>query len=90
MRFSLLALTASLAAVASARLSCVVNALGGGEDDGPNILKAFDRCKNNGKVVLAGYYVVDTLLLTTGLNDIEVELSGTSKCLGYNNAHCLA
>jgi hypothetical protein len=74
---SVLAFTATLATLATARLDCVVKALGGGQDDGPNILKAFQRCKSNGKVVLDGYYVVDTLLLTTGLSDVEVQLSGT-------------
>jgi hypothetical protein len=74
---SVLAFTATLATLAAARLDCVVKALGGGQDDGPNILKAFQRCKSNGKVVLDGYYVVDTLLLTTGLSDVEVQLSGT-------------
>ena len=31
----------------------------------------------NGKVVLDKYYSVDSLLLTTGLDDVEIELSGT-------------
>jgi galacturan 1,4-alpha-galacturonidase len=66
--------------IATARLSCVVKGLGGGQDDGPNILAAFQRCKNNGRVTLADYYSVDTLLMTTGLNDVEVELSGTREC----------
>lgn len=79
MRFLSLVITASLVVAVSARLSCIVKALGGGQDDGPNILKAFDRCKSKGKVILDQYYVIDTLLLTTGLDDVEIELSGTSK-----------
>jgi galacturan 1,4-alpha-galacturonidase len=81
MRVSMLSLAVTVvgfASLATARLSCVVKALGGGLDDGPNILAAFRRCASNGRVTLAGYYVVDTLLLTTGLDDVEVELSGTS------------
>lgn len=68
---------ASLVAVASARLSCKVKPLGGGQDDGPNILAAFKRCAKKGRVTLDKYYVVDTLLMTTGLDDVEIELSGT-------------
>lgn len=69
----------TLASVATARLTCTVKNLGGGQDDGPNILAAFKRCAKNGKVTLDKYYVVDTLLLTTGLDDVEIELSGTSE-----------
>lgn len=72
-------LLASLVAVASARLSCKVKPLGGGQDDGPNILAAFKRCAKKGRVTLDKYYVVDTLLMTTGLDDIEIELSGVGK-----------
>jgi galacturan 1,4-alpha-galacturonidase len=62
------------------RLSCVVKGLGGGQDDGPNILAAFQQCKNNGRVTLADYYSVNTLLMTTGLDNVEIDLSGTCEC----------
>ncbi|GJE94846.1 glycoside hydrolase family 28 protein [Phanerochaete sordida] len=62
---------------AFARLDCKVPHLGGGGDDGPAINAAFERCAKNGKVVLDQYYSVDTLLFTTGLDDVEIELSGT-------------
>lgn len=65
------------AALASARLDCKVPHLGGGQDDGPAINAAFKRCAKNGKVVLDKYYSVDSLLFTTGLDDVEIELSGT-------------
>jgi galacturan 1,4-alpha-galacturonidase len=82
MRASAFAALAALAHLAAARLTCVVNGLGGGQDDGPNILTAFNRCGKNGKITLAGYYSVDTLLLTTGLDNVEIELSGTrASCL---------
>ena len=72
-------LLATLCTVASARLTCKVPHLGGGRDDGPAINAAFERCASKGKVVLDKYYLVDSLLLTTGLDDVEVELSGTGK-----------
>lgn len=67
----------TLVAAASARLTCTVKPLGGGEDDGPNILAAFKRCGKKGRVTLDQYYVVDTLLLTTDLDDVEIEFTGT-------------
>ena len=68
---------ASLAAVASARLTCTVPHLGGGQDDGPAINAAFKRCAKNGKITLNKYYSVNSLLLHTNLDDVEIELSGT-------------
>ncbi|THH32774.1 hypothetical protein EUX98_g1418 [Antrodiella citrinella] len=76
MRTVALLLTLLVAAV-SARISCTVKPLGGGQDDGPNILAAFKRCAKEGRVTLDKYYVVDTLLLTTGLDDVEIEFTGT-------------
>ncbi|KAI0346446.1 pectin lyase-like protein [Trametopsis cervina] len=70
-------LLASLVVGATARLSCKVTSLGGGRDDGPAINAAFKRCAKNGKVTLDKYYSVNSLLFTTGLDDIQVELSGT-------------
>ncbi|KAI0701363.1 pectin lyase-like protein [Cytidiella melzeri] len=69
-------LLAYLVMLATARLSCEVASLGGGRDDGPAINAAFQRCAKKGKVTLDKYYLVDSLLLTTGLDDVEVELSG--------------
>ena len=63
------------------RPSCVVNGLGAGQDDGPNILAAFEQCKNGGSVILADYSPVDTLLFVTGLDDVEIELSGTRESI---------
>ncbi|KAI0760371.1 pectin lyase-like protein [Fomes fomentarius] len=68
---------AFLAALALARRSCKVPAIGGGEDDGPAINAAFKRCAKKSRVVLDKYYVVDTLLLTEDLDDVQIELSGT-------------
>ena len=75
-----LTLTA-LAALALGRRTCKVPAIGGGEDDGPAINTAFKRCATKSKIVLDKYYVVDTLLMAENLNDVEIELSGTSEQL---------
>jgi hypothetical protein len=55
---------------------CIVKSLGGGQDDGPNINAAFKNCAAGGTVVLHEHYVVDTLLMTTGLKNVNIELSG--------------
>ena len=65
---------------AVARLTCTVPHVGAGHDDGPAINAAFERCAKGGRVVLDQYYSVDSLLFTTGLDDVEVELSGTGEC----------
>jgi len=70
-------LTFATAAKAPERKVCTVTGLGGGRDDGPNILAAFKKCGTFGKIKLHGYYSVDTLLLTTGLDDVEIDLKGT-------------
>lgn len=59
--------------------TCNVPAIGGGEDDGPAILAAFKECSRDAKIVLDKYYVVDTLLLTKDLDNVQIELSGTGE-----------
>ncbi|KIJ62473.1 glycoside hydrolase family 28 protein [Hydnomerulius pinastri MD-312] len=56
--------------------TCTVVPLGGGQDDGPNILSAFSQCNNGGTIVLDKYYVVNTLLVHDPLQDVKIELSG--------------
>ena len=56
---------------------CSVKAIGGGQDDGPNINAAFKRCSTDARVILDGYYVVDTLLFTINLKNVDILLSGT-------------
>ncbi|KAG6372109.1 glycoside hydrolase family 28 protein [Boletus reticuloceps] len=56
--------------------TCKVIPIGGGQDDGPNIIDAFDTCKSGGTIVLDKYYVVNTVLVITGLQDVSIELSG--------------
>lgn len=74
----LLAITRAIFAQTTNR--CAVKALGGGQDDGPNINAAFRTCSNNSIITLDGYYVVDTLLFTTNLNNVDIVLSGTGEC----------
>ncbi|KAJ8474976.1 hypothetical protein ONZ51_g6872 [Trametes cubensis] len=88
---------ASLAAVSLAhnthntRKTCEVPAKGAGQDDGPTINSVFKKCSHNSKIVLDKYYVVDTLLLTQNLDNVEIELSGTGDTtfwfLSGNNIH---
>ncbi|KAI0325169.1 pectin lyase-like protein [Cubamyces sp. BRFM 1775] len=59
------------------RKTCEVSAKGAGQDDGPTINAVFKKCSRNSKIVLDKYYVVDTLLLTEKLDNVEIELSGT-------------
>ncbi|CCL99569.1 uncharacterized protein FIBRA_01587 [Fibroporia radiculosa] len=68
-----------LLAVAAAAYEkiCAVKALGGGRDDGPSINAAFQECSENSMIILDSYYSVNTLLLTEGLDHVDVLLSGT-------------
>ncbi|KAI0642765.1 pectin lyase-like protein [Trametes meyenii] len=77
----------ALALARDIRKTCRVPAIGGGEDDGPAINAAFERCARNAKIVLDKYYVVDTLLLTRGLQNVEIELSGTGD--SYSAVSCV-
>jgi hypothetical protein len=49
--------------------------LGGGLDDGPNLLYAFELCGENALIELPGYYTVNTVL-STYLHNVEVRLQG--------------
>jgi len=49
--------------------------MGGGQDDGPNLLYAFDLCGSYALIELPGYYTVNTVL-STNLTNVEVRLSG--------------
>ncbi|KIL00164.1 glycoside hydrolase family 28 protein [Paxillus rubicundulus Ve08.2h10] len=59
-----------------AKNTCTVVSLGGGQDDGPNILYAFETCRSGGTIVLDQSYVVNTVLVTSGLKNVRIELSG--------------
>ena len=49
--------------------------MGGGEDDGPNLLYAFELCGSYALVNLPGYYTVNTVL-QTNLSNVEIRLTG--------------
>ncbi|OCH86769.1 pectin lyase-like protein [Obba rivulosa] len=80
MRFLLLGITSVISAAFARGTKtkvCTVEHLGGMQDDGPNIRAAFQKCSSNAKIVLDKYYRVDSLLLTTNLRSVDIELSGT-------------
>jgi len=54
---------------------CTVTALGGGQDDGPNLLYAFQLCSAYALIDLPGYYTVNTVL-QTNLTNVEIRLTG--------------
>lgn len=56
--------------------TCTVVPLGGGQDDAPSILDAFRSCGSGGTVVLDKYYVVNTVLVITGVRNVSIVLSG--------------
>ncbi|KAL9111308.1 MAG: hypothetical protein Q9227_004185 [Pyrenula ochraceoflavens] len=56
-------------------LTCEVP--GGTSDDGPAIKAALSQCNNGGTVILDKTYTIGTVLETTGLSNVAIELSGT-------------
>lgn len=69
----------ALCLAAAAEKECHVAHHSPGTDAGPAINAAFQKCAHHGKVTLDGFYTVDTLLFTTNLTDVEIELSGSSE-----------
>ncbi|KAI0405571.1 polygalacturonase [Xylaria palmicola] len=57
--------------------TCNVKALGGGKDDAPNILSAFNRCNHGGTVALGEDYTIATALDLTFLDRVDIALSGS-------------
>ncbi|KAI8946549.1 polygalacturonase [Xylaria longipes] len=57
--------------------TCSVTALGGDEDDAPQILDAFHDCNNGGTVALDGDYTIATALDLTFLDSVDVALLGS-------------
>lgn len=58
-------------------LTCQVPGSVGGRDAGPAINAAFEECASDATIILDSYYSVDTLLFTTNLSNVSIELSGT-------------
>ncbi|KAJ3552519.1 hypothetical protein NM688_g4112 [Phlebia brevispora] len=48
-----------------------------GSDAGPAINAAFRKCARNGKITLDKFYTVNSLLFTTDLSNVEIELIGS-------------
>lgn len=62
----------------SARQTCVVEADPYGRDDGPAIVDAFERCKQNSHIILpSDTYHISSPMNTTDLSDVVVDLQGT-------------
>lgn len=59
--------------------TCVVKACGKPDgDDAPAILAAFDDCKSDGHIVFENTtYYVRTVMNTTGLQHVDIEVNGT-------------
>jgi threonine dehydrogenase-like Zn-dependent dehydrogenase len=57
-------------------LAATCTVAGGTSDDGPAIKAALATCNNGGTVVLAGTYTLATVLNTTALNNVAIELTG--------------
>ncbi|PMD45405.1 glycoside hydrolase family 28 protein [Hyaloscypha variabilis F] len=57
---------------------CTVKPNLNGSDDTPAILQAFDSCSKNGHIVFINEtYHVDTVMNTTGLENVDIDLYGT-------------
>ena len=69
----------ALALAVAGDRECRVRHVGPGTDAGPAINAAFARCSRHAKVTLDDFYTVNSLLFTTNLTDVEIELSGTSE-----------
>jgi galacturan 1,4-alpha-galacturonidase len=58
--------------------TCVVKPSLNGSDDTPAILQAFSSCGKNGRIVFINEtYHINTVMNTTGLENVDVDLYGT-------------
>lgn len=69
----------SILASATMALALTCEVAGGTSDDGPAIAAALSSCNNGGTVVLDKTYTIGTVLQTTALNNVGIELTGTIK-----------
>lgn len=88
----LLLLAITIAAESSPNLrvdgdTCTVLPIGGGQDDAPNIINAFDACRSGGTVVLDQYYVVNTVLVITDLQNVNIQLSGVGQSVPLHHRY---
>jgi hypothetical protein len=73
------ALFSTVVAGLSTSKVCVVPAAGNSSiDDTPAVLKAFDQCGHGGKILFENTtYHINSVMKTTGLKDVEIDLKGT-------------
>lgn len=71
--------TLIVASLASAAYAAVCQVAGGTSDDSAAIRAALKSCNNGGTVVLDKTYTIGSLLQTTDLSNVAIELSGTIK-----------
>ncbi len=57
-------------------LATTCEVVGGTSDDGPAIKAALTSCNNGGTVVLDKHYTISTVLETTDLVNVAIELTG--------------
>lgn len=69
----------SVLGFAVSALAATCEVAGGTSDDGPAIAAAISTCNNGGTVVLDKTYTLGTVLQTTALNNVAIQLSGTIK-----------
>ena len=75
--FSILRLFALASVVVTSVIATTCEVAGGTSDDGPAIKAALASCNNGGTVVLDKTYTIATVLETTGLENVAIQLSGT-------------
>jgi len=58
--------------------TCIVEPCRDGSDDAPAVIKAFQECGQNGRIVfLNETYHINSIMNTTGLDNCEIDLRGT-------------
>jgi len=72
-----LVLLASLGLLLSVTSAAICEVPGGTADDGPAIKAALATCNNGGTVLLDKTYTIGSVLQTTSLNNVAIELTGT-------------
>jgi len=75
--FSILRLFALTSVAATSVIATTCEVAGGTSDDGPAIKTALANCNNGGTVVLDKTYTIATVLETTDLKNVAIQLSGT-------------
>jgi hypothetical protein len=72
-----LGLLAALGLAANSVSAAICEVPGGTADDGPAIKAALATCNNGGTVLLDKTYTIGSVLQTTDLNNVAIELTGT-------------